>query len=82
MALLNHRAMGPKDIGKFFYPILVSLAQAGLDSFTQAPVYSFHESIGLRMFHWGKALCDVQLFTPILERVVAELFTVVQNYFP
>ncbi|GKE72124.1 hypothetical protein Tco_1534165 [Tanacetum coccineum] len=66
--------------GKFFYPIIVSLAQAGLDSFTQAPVCSFHESIGLRML--GKALCDIQLFTPILEWVVVELFTVVRNYFP
>ncbi|GKC64958.1 hypothetical protein Tco_1097556 [Tanacetum coccineum] len=42
---------GPKDMGKLFYPILVSLAQANFDSLTQAPVCSFYESIGLRMFH-------------------------------
>nr|GEV28722.1 hypothetical protein [Tanacetum cinerariifolium] len=36
MALLDHCTMGPKYIGKFFYPILVSLAETGLDSFTQA----------------------------------------------
>ncbi|GJW76531.1 hypothetical protein Tco_0138213, partial [Tanacetum coccineum] len=53
----------------------------GLDSVTQAPVYSFHESVGLRMFHRGKALRDIQLFTPILERVVTKLFAVVRNYF-
>nr|GFB08034.1 hypothetical protein [Tanacetum cinerariifolium] len=41
--------MGPEDMGKFFNPILVSLAQAGLDSFPQAPVCSFYESIRLRV---------------------------------
>nr|GEV69223.1 reverse transcriptase domain-containing protein [Tanacetum cinerariifolium] len=37
-----------EDMGKFFNRILVSLDQAGLDSFPQAPVCSFYESIGLR----------------------------------
>ncbi|GKB82031.1 hypothetical protein Tco_0948926 [Tanacetum coccineum] len=55
--------------------------EAGLDSFTQAPVCSLHEPIGLRMFHSGETLCDIQLFTPILEWVVAELFTVARDYF-
>ncbi|GKC50632.1 hypothetical protein Tco_1073377, partial [Tanacetum coccineum] len=51
MAWLNHCTMGPEEIGEFFDPVLVSLAQAGLDSFPQASVYSFYESIGLRVLY-------------------------------
>nr|GEV89710.1 hypothetical protein [Tanacetum cinerariifolium] len=39
---------GCEDMGKSFNPILVSLAQASLDFFTQASVCSFYESIGLQ----------------------------------
>ncbi|GKB86577.1 hypothetical protein Tco_0958849 [Tanacetum coccineum] len=41
----------PKGREEVLLSILFSLAQAGLDSFTQAPVCSFHEPIRLRMFH-------------------------------
>ncbi|GJS51752.1 hypothetical protein Tco_0625114 [Tanacetum coccineum] len=49
-AVLGH-SISAEDMGEFFDPILVSLAQAGLDSFPQALVCSFYESIRLCVLH-------------------------------
>nr|GEU54829.1 transposase (putative), gypsy type [Tanacetum cinerariifolium] len=43
----------------------------------QAYVCSFYQAIGLRVLDGGKALADVQLFTPIFEWVVPKLLSVI-----